>query len=431
MDDRQTIFGEDQQTLAFTEALSRIAGSKFVAKRKDASFALALKSKGFTTSSDALVRQFDNLAQEDHLRRQTQMAVDNDQLEKMWKLLEEHSTLIVGEDGPGITFAKFTACGKAAEAQLSSAFRFYFQPYVFYGLHRHPPDNAVAINQLFNLIMQGAANERYRLSFIQYDENRTGVLNEDQFEAWLNDRLPTLPHLKDMTTSFYPTYLVYAAAKFFFLLDKSRTRQIKLVDLLSSPVFAEFMELQQDELPHEQATTNWFSIPYVTDVHTQYVELDRDKDGLLSYSELCDMDGGSISPAFVKRLLQEYRTFGGKADYRLFLELVLARTLPNTEQSIRFYFRVLDVDGKGYLTTTSLLYFWRQMEAHPQMQDDALEPNFFENVKNEIFDMVRPKDQYRITLDDLLASKQGGVVSQILTDVQGFSRYENRESVPM
>ena len=82
------------------------------------------------------------------------------------------------------------------------------------------------------------------------------------------------------------------------------------------------------------------------------------------------------------------------------------------------------------------------------MELDALEPNFFENIKNEIFDMVRhssfspsvrshlvlapsqvrPKDPFKITLADILASGQGAAVTRILTDVAGFGQYENRES---
>jgi serine/threonine-protein phosphatase 2A regulatory subunit B'' len=51
-----------------------------------------------------------------------------------------------------------------------------------------------------------------------------------------------------------------------------------------------------------------------------------------------------------------------------------------------------------------------------------------EVVKDEIFDMVRPKDPLHITLDDLLASGVGDMVVDILTDVNGFIRYDNRES---
>ena len=51
----------------------------------------------------------------------------------------------------------------------------------------------------------------------------------------------------------------------------------------------------------------------------------------------------------------------------------------------------------------------------------------FEDVKDEIFDMVRPKDPYKITLQDLINSAQGDTVVSILIDLNGFWTYENRE----
>lgn len=47
--------------------------------------------------------------------------------------------------------------------------------------------------------------------------------------------------------------------------------------------------------------------------------------------------------------------------------------------------------------------------------------------QDEIFDMVKPKDPYKITLQDLVNSCQGDIVTSILIDLNGFWTYENRE----
>lgn len=47
--------------------------------------------------------------------------------------------------------------------------------------------------------------------------------------------------------------------------------------------------------------------------------------------------------------------------------------------------------------------------------------------QDEIFDMVKPKDPYKITLQDLVNSCQGDTVTSILIDLNGFWTYENRE----
>lgn len=41
--------------------------------------------------------------------------------------------------------------------------------------------------------------------------------------------------------------------------------------------------------------------------------------------------------------------------------------------------------------------------------------------------MVKPKDPYKITLQDLVNSCQGDTVTSILIDLNGFWTYENRE----
>lgn len=56
-------------------------------------------------------------------------------------------------------------------------------------------------------------------------------------------------------------------------------------------------------------------------------------------------------------------------------------------------------------------------------------PNFgfFFFPQDEIFDMVKPKDPYKISLQDLINSSQGDTVTSILIDLNGFWTYENRE----
>ncbi|KAF3457248.1 hypothetical protein FNV43_RR01905 [Rhamnella rubrinervis] len=52
-----------------------------------------------------------------------------------------------------------------------------------------------------------------------------------------------------------------------------------------------------------------------------------------------------------------------------------------------------------------------------------------EDVKDEIWDMVKPADPLRITLADLVACKHGGTVASMLIDVRGFWAHDNRENL--
>lgn len=51
-----------------------------------------------------------------------------------------------------------------------------------------------------------------------------------------------------------------------------------------------------------------------------------------------------------------------------------------------------------------------------------------EDIKDEIFDMIKPEDPMKITLKDIINSKMGHVLVNILIDINGFWSYEFRES---
>ena len=112
-------------------------------------------------------------------------------------------------------------------------------------------------------------------------------------------------------------------------------------------------------------------------------------------------------------------------DYKTYLDFVLALENRKEPQSLTYFFRILDVKHQGFLNTFCLNYFFRDILI--QMEKLNQDPVKFEDVKDEIFDMVRPLDPLRIKLDDLIRSGNGDTVVSILIDLNGFWTYENRE----
>ncbi|PIK41335.1 putative serine/threonine-protein phosphatase 2A regulatory subunit B'' subunit gamma [Apostichopus japonicus] len=112
-------------------------------------------------------------------------------------------------------------------------------------------------------------------------------------------------------------------------------------------------------------------------------------------------------------------------DYKTYLDFVLAMENRKEPQSLQYFFRLLDVQKRGYLNVFALNFFFRAIQV--QMQQHGQEPVSFADVKDEIFDMVRPSDPLHITLQDLIQSNHGETVVNILTDLNGFWTYENRE----
>ncbi len=63
-------------------------------------------------------------------------------------------------------------------------------------------------------------------------------------------------------------------------------------------------------------------------------------------------------------------------------------------------------------------------------QQNKMEIPKFEDIKDEIFDMVKPADPLYITLKDLKHSKVGHIIVAILSDCNGLWAYDHRETLP-
>ncbi|CAG0924372.1 unnamed protein product, partial [Notodromas monacha] len=165
--------------------------------------------------------------------------------------------------------------------------------------------------------------------------------------------------------------------------------------------------------------TNWFSAPSALKVYGQYLNLDKDHNGMLSKKELQRYGTGVLTSVFIERLFEECLTYDGEMDYKTYLDFVLALENRKEPQALQYFFRILDVGNQGYLTTFSLSYFFRAIQ--DQLKSLDQDPVSFSDIKDELFDMIKPQEPDRITLKDLCRSGQGDVLVSVLIDLNGFS----------
>jgi len=266
-----------------------------------------------------------------------------------------------------------------------------------------------------------------RIGLSLYDVTGQGFLRESDLENYILELIETLPQLDGLEKSFHSFYVCTAVRKFFFFLDPLRTGKIRIQDVLSCSFLDDLLELRDQDLPKDLQEANWFSAPSALRVYGQYLNLDTDHNGMLSQEELQRYGTGTLTPAFVERVYQECLTYEGEMDYKTYLDFVLAMENKKEPQSLQYLFRILDVRQEGVLSVFSLNYFFRAIQ--DQMRKHNQEPVLFLDVKDEIFDMVKPADPLKVTLSDLIKSGQGDVVVSILTDLNGFWSYENREAL--
>ncbi|KAE8289639.1 Serine/threonine-protein phosphatase 2A regulatory subunit B'' subunit gamma [Larimichthys crocea] len=311
------------------------------------------------------------------LQRKSRELLDNEELQNLWFLLDKHQVPPVSGEEAMISYEAYLQVGEKAGPKCKK----FFTARVYAKLLHSDPYGRISIMQFFNYVMRKVWLHQTRIGLSLYDVAGQGHLRESDLENYILELIPTLPQLDGLEKSFYSFYVCTAVRKFFFFLDPLRTGQ--------------------------------------------YLNLDKDHNGMLSKEELSRYGTATLTSVFLDRVFQECLTYDGEMDYKTYLDFVLALENRKEPAALQYIFKLLDMENQGYLNVFSLNYFFRAIQE--QMKLHGQEPVSFQDVKDEIFDMVKPKDPYKITLQDLVNSCQGDTVTSILIDLNGFWTYENRE----
>ncbi|CAL1536952.1 unnamed protein product [Lymnaea stagnalis] len=355
------------------------------------------------------------------LQRRSRELLDNDELQKLWFLLDKHHTHPLNVDEQMINYEDFLKVQDEAGPKCKP----FFQASVFSKLLQNDPYGRISIMKFFNYVMRKVWLHQTRIGLSLYDVAGQGYLKESDLENYILELIPTLPQLNGLERSFYSFYVCTAVRKFFFFLDPLRNGRIRIQDILACSFLDDLLELRDEELSKEMQESNWFSAPSALRVYGKYLNLDKDRNGMLSKEELARYGTGTLTDVFLDRVFQECLTYEGEMDYKTYLDFVLAMENRREPQALRYLFRIVDVQHQGYLNVFSLNYFFRAIQE--QMKIHGHEPIQFQDVKDEIFDMVKPENPLKITLNDLINSGKGDTVISILIDLNDFWTYESRE----
>lgn len=357
------------------------------------------------------------------LQRRSRQLLDNNELKALWVLLDKNHSPPHAADKQLINYEDFLKVAAEAGPKCKS----YLTPSVFAKLQLKESHGRISIMALFNYVMRKVWLHQTRIGLSLYDVTGQGYLRESDLENYILELIPTLPQLDGLEKSFHSFYVCTAVRKFLFFLDPLHTGRVRIQDILACSFLDDLLELRDEDLPKDLQEANWFSAPSALRVYGQYLNLDRDHNGMLNKEELAGYGTGTLTSVFLERVFQECLTYDGEMDYKTYLDFVLALENRHEPQSLHYLFRILDINNQGYLDTFCLNFFFRAIQE--QMSVHGQEPVNFEDVKDEIFDMVKPQDPTRITLQDLLNCGQGDTMVSILIDLNGFWTYENREAM--
>jgi len=369
-------------------------------------------------------------------RKSNEELLDEEDLHRILALLREQNAKR-NEGNAEVEVIDYAGFGSIRQELLRQGMRFgqFFTPEMFLKFPRDH-NGCIAIVPFFTFIVRKVNLKQTRVQLSYYDALGRGYLREKDMENFIFELIPTLPQLNSLQEEFYPFYVFTAVRKFFFFLDPKRTGRIHIRALLSSQILHELYELRQEQpLEASEAASNWFSMQSALKVYGAYLELDEDQNGMLSKNELMRFGTGMLTDVFIDRVFEEYQTYRDgetgerEMDYKTFLDFVLAMDNKNTRQAIQYFWKLIDVNHQGQIDGFVINYFFRAIVR--LLQKKKCDVATVDDVKDEIFDMVKSSKPGVITFQDLVSCRQGGTVLSMLIDAAAFWRYDNRESLLM
>lgn len=369
------------------------------------------------------------------LKKQSDVLLNSDDLDAMWLCLRENCVIDESNGTEKVNYEDFCEIASLCAEQMGSKCRRFFSPSNFMKFEKDELGR-IAILPFYLYVMRTVSLTQARIDMSELDEDSDGYLEPYEMEAYIRGLIPNLAQLRDMPAEFVQMYCHIAAHKFFFFCDPSRKGKACIKKILLSNCLQELMELHQEsegEGDTEQSE-NWFSLASTQRICDMFLDLDKDANGTLSKEELQGYGDGTLTNIFIERAFDEHvrhgKTVFGLAwemDFESFLDFVLALENKDSPEGLTYLFQCLDLNKKGYLTAADIHILFRDVrEKWVQIGNYEL---CTEDVRDEIWDMVRPVDPLRITLSDMLLCKQGGTIASMLIDVRGFWAHDNRENL--
>ncbi|CAA7061891.1 unnamed protein product [Microthlaspi erraticum] len=397
----------------------------------------------------SISQKVQKLAKYRFLKKQSDLLLNSDDLAAMWNCLRENCVIDDATGAEKMNYEDFCHIASVCTEQIGPKCRRFFSPSNFMKFEKDEAGR-IAILPFYLYVMRTVSLTQARIDMSELDQDSDGFLEVDEMESYISGLIPNLAQLRDMPEAFMQMYCRIASQKFFFFCDPHRRGKACIKKILLSNCLQELMELHQEseeEVTDTEQAENWFSLTSAQRICDMFLALDKDMSGSLCKQELKEYADGTLTEIFIERVFDEHvrriksskdsslqnknekgsKDTAREMDFYSFLDFVLALENKDTPEGLTYLFRCLDLQGRGFLTTADIHSLFR--DVHQKWIEGGNYELCIEDVRDEIWDMVKPSDPLKITLSDLLGCKQGGTVASMLIDVRGFWAHDNRENL--
>ena len=337
-------------------------------------------------------------------------------LQDLWACLKEHISP-PKDSNERINYKDFKLV-----AEKNPVFSEYFRPSIFLQFDKDKYGR-IELLSFFHFVFRKINCEENKINLSISDFCCEGFLIDKDLENYIKKVIVGFPFYSEISEEIKEYYILVAQRKFFFFLDPKRTGKIFINDIVTSNILAEFLDLEKVTNKKEMEY-NWFSLYNFSRIYRKYVLLDSDKNGLLSKKELIKYSPG-LTAIFIDRIFEEYQKYDNAIDFKQFIDFVLAMENKKEPASIQYIWRALDVNHNNKVDTFIINMFFKDITKKLLNRDKG--EYRIDDIKDELWDMIGPKNPMYITLQDVLNSKYSDTVLSLLIDAKAFYQHDQKE----
>lgn len=259
---------------------------------------------------------------------------------------------------------------------------------------------------------------------------RNYLVPED-FIAMVQSIIDDHPGLKFLRAApdFHMRYIQTVIARIYFSINKSWTGKISQSELRQSNFLAVLERLSKTDDINK--ITDYFSYEHFYVIYCKFWNLDQDHDLLISKEDLARHNDASISSRIIDRIfmgiVSRHIQQTGMMSYTDFVWFIMAEEDKKHPRSIEYWFRLMDMDGDGYISMYEMEYFYYEQVKRLELMNIEALP--FLDCACQILDLVNPKEKNKISLSDLKRTKMVTIFFDTFINLEKYLEHESREFV--
>jgi serine/threonine-protein phosphatase 2A regulatory subunit B'' len=246
---------------------------------------------------------------------------------------------------------------------------------------------------------------------------------------------PGLEFLSSMPV-FQNRYTETVVSRLFYSKRQNWNNKMSLAEFKKSRFFSCLNRLEEVDDVNTVSldlyqTQDIFSYQHFYVIYCKFWELDRDHDMVINLGCLLRYDGGSMTPAILKRVMAgcgkplEKGTNAGLMTYDDFIWFILSVEDKRTPQAIEYWFRCLDLDGDGVISLYELSFFYE--DQYERMLCSRVSDVWkFDDFVCSLMDLVKPEKSHIITLQDLKRCGSSNLFFDMIFDLRKYDSYIRR-----